>query len=84
MTTDDLKNGVTVTGETATAAAPLVALFNPAAGAALGLLAPLAEKLLVSELGAYATWKANMTKDDVIKALEASKSSLWPTPPSIV
>ena len=64
--------GTEVTASAAAIAAPILALYNPAAGAALGILAPLAEKFIISEAGMVIQFKA-MTVDEQKAALTASK-----------
>jgi hypothetical protein len=84
MSTEEvLAQGVTILGTAAQAAAPIVGIYNPAAGAALGLLAPLAEKFILTELGTMVIWKTDMTKEQMIEALNASKSAMWPEVPPI-
>ena len=83
MTADDLKNGVTVLSAAAQSAAPIVSIYNPAAGAALSVLAPVVEKFIITEIGVVAIWKEDMTKDQMIKALQDSKSVNWGDPGSI-
>ena len=76
VTKEDVANaiiqGTELTAEAAAAAAPIVAIYNPAAGAAMQVLAPLAEKFIVSEAGMVIQFKA-MTVDEQKAALTASK-----------
>lgn len=83
MTSEEIKNGVEIASEVAQSAAPIVSIYNPAAGAALSILAPIAEKFLINELGIIAIWKKDMTKEEMIKALEQSKSEFWHEPGKI-
>jgi hypothetical protein len=78
-----IKTGTEVLSGVAQVAAPLVGLYNPAAGLALGALAPVAEKFIVTETGVLILWKTDMTKEEMVAALNASKSAFWPVPPSI-
>jgi hypothetical protein len=78
-----IKTGTEVLSTAAQVAAPIVSVFNPAAGAAMAVLAPVAEKFIVTETGVLILWKTDMTKDEMIAALNASKSELWPEPSSI-
>jgi len=78
-----VKTGATVLSDAAQIAAPIVSMYNPAAGLALSALAPVAEKFIMTEAGAIIIWKTNMTKDEMIAALNASKSINWGTPDSI-
>ena len=77
---EGVKTGATVLSQVAAAAAPIVGIYNPAAGAALGVLAPVAEKFILTEAGAIIIWKQNMTRDEMIEALKASKSANWGDP----
>ena len=77
---EGVKTGATVLSQVAVAAAPIVGIYNPAAGAALGVLAPVAEKFILTEAGAIIIWKQNMTRDEMIEALKASKSANWGDP----
>lgn len=77
---EGVKTGATVLSQVAVAAAPIVGIYNPAAGAALGVLAPVAEKFVLTEAGAIIIWKQNMTKDEMIQALQASRSANWGDP----
>lgn len=72
-----LENGITVTSQLAQAAAPIVSLYNPAAGAALSILAPVVSSFILSETQMILNLKQEMTKEEVMKALEASKSANW-------
>lgn len=73
----NIQNGVTLAGDAAVIAAPVVAIYNPAVGAALGILAPVVENFILTETQMLMNLKADMTKDDMVKALEASKSAHW-------
>jgi len=64
--------GTELTAEAAAVAAPIVAIYNPAAGAAMQVLAPLVEKFIVSEAGMVLQFKV-MTIDEQKAALTASK-----------
>ena len=64
--------GVEVAGSAAQIAAPIVSISNPALGAALALFAPLAEKLIVSEIGMIIQFKP-MTIEEQKTALKASR-----------
>lgn len=72
-----LENGITVTSQLAQAAAPIVSIYNPAAGAALSILAPVVSSFILTETQMILNLKQEMTKEEVIKALEVSKSANW-------
>lgn len=72
-----IQNGVTLAGDAAIIAAPVVAIYNPAVGAALATLAPVVENFILTETQVLMNLKADMTKDDMVKALQASKSANW-------
>lgn len=75
-TKDDIANaiiqGTEVAADAAAMAAPVVSIYNPAAGAAMQLLAPLVEKFIVSEAGMVIQFKV-MTVEEQKAALTASK-----------
>jgi len=83
----NIATGVTITSEMAQAAAPIVSLYNPGAGALLATLAPMlgpiVSSFVLTETGVFVNLKSSMTKDDMIKALEASKSAGWGVMPSL-
>ena len=76
MSKEELGNaiiqGTEVTGEIAAVAGPIVALYSPAAGAALTALAPFVEKFIISGVGMTLEFKT-MTIDEQKAALLASK-----------
>lgn len=72
-----LVNGITLTSQLAQAAAPIVSIYNPAAGAALATLSPIVSSFILTETQIILNLKKDMTKEEVIKALEESKSSNW-------
>lgn len=43
------------------------------------ILAPLMKDVIIDGGKIVATYKADMTQDDINKALEASKSATWPS-----
>lgn len=67
--------GTEVTADLATMVAPIVAIYNPAAGAALQVLAPFVEKFIVSEAGMVLQFKA-MSIEEQRAALTASKFTI--------
>lgn len=77
----NIQNGVALAGDAAVIAAPIVSIYNPAVGAALGILAPVVENFILTETQMLMNLKQDMTKDDMIKALEASKSAHWGVEP---
>lgn len=79
----DIQTGVTVSASLAEAVAPIVAIYNPGAGAAMQLLAPVAEQFILRGVQLVVDFKKDMSTDDMIKALEASKSVNWGTPGSV-
>lgn len=87
MTGQDIINGaiegMEVTGQMATAAAPIVAAFNPAAGAILAIAGPLAQQISILEKKVVITLNEDMTREQVAAALANSVSAMWPEPPSI-
>jgi hypothetical protein len=64
--------GTEVAASAATIAAPIVSIYNPAVGAAMQVLAPLAEKFIISEAGLIIQFKT-MSIEDQKAALAASK-----------
>lgn len=78
---DGIKAGITITNEMATIAAPIVSVYNPAAGAALALLAPVVSNFILSETQVIVNLRTDMTKDEMIKALQGSKSETWDVKP---
>ena len=76
MTNQDIANaivqGTTIAGDVAVAAAPVVSIYNPAAGAALAALAPFVENFIVTEAGLFCNFKS-MTVEEPKAALKASK-----------
>ena len=76
-----LANAVTIEASLAQAAAPLVGVYNPAAGALLAMLAPalgpLVSNFILSETQVIVNLNSGMSRDDMIKALQASKSVNW-------
>lgn len=73
----NIENGIAITGDLAKAAAPIVSVYNPAAGAALAVLAPVVEQFLISETQILLELKKGMTREDMIEALKASTSDHW-------
>jgi len=73
----NIQNGVAVASSLATVAAPIVAIYNPAAGAALSILAPVVSNFILSESQILITLNTEMTKEEMIKALQESKSINW-------
>ena len=64
--------GTEVTASAAALAAPIISIYNPAAGAALQVLAPFVEKFIISEAGMIIQFKS-MTIEEQKAALVASK-----------
>lgn len=77
----NVQDGILITGELAKAAAPIVSVYNPAAGAALAVLAPVVEQFLLSETQMLVTLKQNMTREQVMQALKDSTSDHWNVKP---
>lgn len=73
----NIQDGIVLTGETAKIAAPIVAMYNPAAGAALAVLAPVVERFLLSETQMLIELRQNMTREQVAEALRNSTSDHW-------
>lgn len=78
-----LQTGVTIAATQAQLAAPIVSVFNPAAGVAMALLAPLAASFIVEAGQMVIEWRRDMTPEQMAEALNASKSANWPAPPAI-
>lgn len=76
-TLNTLANTVTVTSQLAQAAAPIVSIYNPAAGAALSILAPVVSSFILTETQMILNLKKDMSYEEVISALEKSKSINW-------
>ena len=74
---DTITQTVTVLGDAAVIAAPIVGLYNPAAGAALQIFAPVVENFILSETQIIMNLKKDTSKDDMIKLLQASMSANW-------
>jgi len=82
----DLKNieqGVLLTGQMAQLAAPVVSIYNPAAGAVLSQVAPLVTQLTVIGGKIILELNRDMSREDVIRALASSRSSTWGEMPSL-
>jgi len=82
----DLKNieqGVLLTGQMAQLAAPVVSIYNPAAGAVLSQVAPLVTQLTVIGGKIILELNRDMSRDDVIRALASSRSDTWGEMPSL-
>lgn len=82
-TIKQIQDGVHIASTDAILAAPIVGVFNPGIGAAMTLLTPIAENFVVGTLGLVVTFKQDMTPAQMVEALQASKSAMWPTPPPI-
>ena len=65
--------GTEIAGSAAAIAAPIVAIYNPAVGAAMQLLAPMAEKFIITEVGVVIQFNSDMTLEQQKAALAASK-----------
>jgi hypothetical protein len=74
---DNIIQTVTVLGDAAVIAAPIVGVYNPAAGAALQIFAPLVENFILSETQIVMNLKKDTSKEDMIKLLQASMSANW-------
>jgi hypothetical protein len=76
-----LANAVTIESSLAQAAAPIVGVYNPAAGALLATLAPtlgpLISSFILTETQVIVNLNSGMSRADMIKALQASKSVSW-------
>ena len=72
-----IKTGVTITGELAAVAAPIVSIYNPAAGAALATLAPVITSFALTQSQILLNLNTEMTREEVIEALKKSKSANW-------
>ena len=77
----NITNGVTIASSLATLAGPIVSLYNPAAGAALTLLAPVVSNFVLTETQVIVNLRTDMSKEDMIKALQESKSASWDVKP---
>ena len=78
---DTITQTVTILGDAAVVAAPIVSIYNPAAGAALQMFAPLVENFILSETQIVMNLKKDTSKDDMIKLLQASMSTNWDIKP---
>jgi hypothetical protein len=76
-TATNIQNAVTIGSDLAVIASPIVSVYNPAAGAALALLAPVVSNFILTETQIILNLRTDMSKEDMIKALEASKSGTW-------
>jgi hypothetical protein len=77
----NIATAVTITSQAAQVAAPIVAIYNPAAGALLQTLAPMlgpiVSSFVISETGILVNWNNKLTKEEMIKILTESKSVNW-------
>lgn len=78
MTIKDLENGIEVAASAAETVAPIVGIFNPGMGEAIALLTPVAATFLVKGAELVVTFRQDMTPEQMIAALELSKSKNWP------
>lgn len=78
-----VQTGVTIAATQAQLAAPIVSVFNPAAGAAMALLSPIAANFIVGAGQMVIEWRKDMTPEQMAEALNASKSANWPEPAPI-
>lgn len=76
-TGDNVIAGVTILGDAAAMAAPVVSVYNPAVGAALQIFGPLVESFVISETKVIMNLKKDTSKEDMIKMLQASMSANW-------
>lgn len=72
-----IQNGVTVASSLAAAAAPLVSVYNPAAGAALTILAPVVSEFVINQTQILITLNTDMTDEELKAALLKVKSANW-------
>ena len=82
-TIQNIGSGVTVLATDAQIAAPIVSIFHPGAGAAMAILAPMAASFIVKSGQMIIDWRKDMTPEEMVAALNASKSANWPAPPPI-
>ena len=75
--TEAIKTSVTIAGELAAVAAPIVSIYNPAAGAALATLAPVITSFALTRSQILLNLNTEMTQEEVIEALKKSKSANW-------
>lgn len=80
----NINRGVSIAASAAQVAAPIVAIYNPAAGAALATLAPVAERFIVNGNQMIIDLRTDMTPEELSAALTASRSGSWPTPAPLV
>lgn len=78
-----VQNGVTIAAGIAEAAAPIVAVFNPGIGAAMTLLTPIAEKFIIKGGDLIVSFRQDLTPEQLVELLKASKSVNWPEVGSI-
>lgn len=76
----DIQNGIRVASNVAVAAAPIVSMYNPAVGAAMTVLAPVASEFLITQTQVLVTIRDDMTAEEMKEALVKSKSANWDTP----
>jgi hypothetical protein len=74
---------VKIAAQDAVAMAPVVSLFNPGVGAAMTALAPVAAQFLVSSSQLIVNFRQDMTPQQMIDALTASKSVNWGAVPDL-
>jgi hypothetical protein len=78
---DELVKGEMIVKEVTPAIAAAVGLFNPAFGALLAEFGPVAESWVIKETSILMNINTSMTKEQLIDALEKSKSATWDVKP---
>ena len=76
-----VQNGVQVAAGLAQAVAPIVSIYNPAVGAALAAFAPVVSEFILTETQVIMNLQKDMTKDEMVAALQQMKGSLQALPP---
>ena len=74
---DELLKGEVLLQDVTPAIAAIIGFFNPAIGAVVMQYGPVAESFLIKETSVLINFKSGMTKDEMIAALEKSKSATW-------
>jgi hypothetical protein len=78
---DDLLKGELILQTVTPGVAAAVGFFNPALGLLLTEYGPIAESWVIKETSILINLNTNMTKEQMIAALEKSKSANWNVQP---
>ena len=80
----NIDQGVTIAADAAVLAAPIVsACGEPAIGAAMQILAPIAMQYIIKGGDLIISFRKDLTPGQLIAALQAAHSANWPEPPPI-